>query len=239
MVNAKDEYYSGIKGIAALVVVIFHFLSAVYPPLINGQSAIRPESELLLKIAASPLNIVYDGNLAVAFFFIMSGYGLSYRFFKSGKKLAFITLVKRYIRLTPQIFISVMAIYFLLKHGCIYSRALSEITGSGWLAQFYQFEYRISDALAEAVYGSLIFGRCNYNPTLWTMQYLFWGVFFVAGMTSFLEQLSGRNRCVVYLVCALLLYNSYYLAFLAGMTLCDLKINYKGEFIKKYWGGGY
>ena len=173
----KIYFLNGIKGMSAIIVVIYHLLSAVYPPIINKTALIRPESLFVTNIGISPLNIFFDGDLAVAFFFLISGFfnaktcfntefnGDSGNFIKKYLALEpYKNLYKRYIRLTPYIFISVMLIYISLKTGLNKSHELAQAAQSGWLFQFYNEPVNLGSTLAEALYGNVFFGVCKLNP---------------------------------------------------------------------------
>ena len=133
----KIYFLTGIKGMSAIVVILYHMLSAVYPPIINKTALIRPESLFLTKIAISPLNIFFDGNLAVAFFFLISGFFTAKTCFNSKLHNSAEKFFKRYIRLAPYIFISVMLIYISIRIEINKSHEFAQATQSAWLAQFY------------------------------------------------------------------------------------------------------
>ncbi|WP_443147193.1 acyltransferase family protein [Paenibacillus sp. KACC 21273] len=78
----KLKYLDGLRGLAALIVVISHFVVAFYPSLYNGSiDSVHTQKSLELWISKSPFNLFYNGNFAVCVFFVLSGYVLSYKFF--------------------------------------------------------------------------------------------------------------------------------------------------------------
>ncbi len=230
----KIYFLTGIKGMSAIVVILYHMLSAVYPPIINKTALIRPESLFLTKIAISPLNIFFDGNLAVAFFFLISGFFTAKACFNSKLHNSAEKFFKRYIRLAPYIFISVMLIYISIRIEINKSHEFAQATQSAWLAQFYTVPVKLSTALAEALYGSLIFGVCSMNPTLWTMQYIFWGSFYVIGTTVLVMNRDWKHRILIYTALSFMLFNTYYLGYILSVALYDYYNNRSNIRLSRY-----
>lgn len=220
--NNKINFLEGIKGIAAIIVIIYHLLSAVYPALVNGSNVIGNHGIWYVIIGSSPLNIFYDGNLSVAFFFIISGYVLSYKYFKNNSYSIKETFIKRYFRLMPSIAISIFISYIFMKFRLFFNIEVSKITGSVWLGQFYQFNCNFIEMIKEALFGTLIFNKCNYNRTFWSMYYEFWGAFLILGLIFLIDKKSFKQRLLIYICMIFMLYNSNFLAYILGITICDI-----------------
>ncbi|EHI56494.1 hypothetical protein HMPREF9333_00356 [Johnsonella ignava ATCC 51276] len=232
----KIYFLNGIKGMSAIIVVIYHLLSAVYPPIINKTALIRPESLFLTKIGISPLNIFFDGDLAVAFFFLISGFfnaktsfntefnGDSGNFIKKYLALEpYKNLYKRYIRLTPYIFISVMLIYISLKTGLNKSHELAQAAQSGWLFQFYNEPVNLGSTLAEALYGNVFFGVCKLNPILWCMHYILLGSCCVVITVAIVMGRDSKHRAMIYtaLFTVTMLARTYISVYFIAVALYD------------------
>lgn len=96
-------YLDSVRGIAAMIVVIYHY--------INWDYSDRTE----VKIA----NIVFNGGDAVAFFFVLSGFVLSYKYLVLKHRLDYGKFcINRFFRLWPAFFITVTlnALYTVWKH---------------------------------------------------------------------------------------------------------------------------
>ena len=219
----RVTWVEGLKGCAALVVVIFHLLSGIFPMVINGTGVANNFNTTLRQIGSSPLNLFFDGNLSVAFFFLISGYVISARYFATGENNIKDTLIKRYFRLAPPILFSILLTGILMQLGFFFNQGAAEITASGWLAQFYQFDFNFGQMLYEGFFGSLIFGQCTYNATLWTMIYEFWGVAYVLVVIALIDGKNIRQRAIVYVVLGLILYRTPFLAYLLGVMLNDIR----------------
>lgn len=87
MLIAKDKikYIEGIRGLAAIIVVLHHYTLAFYPALNFGDSNQTNfgNGSLELLFANTPLNLIYNGGFAVSVFFILSGFVLSNAYHQS------------------------------------------------------------------------------------------------------------------------------------------------------------
>src|ERR1700752_3428309 len=95
------ECLDGVRGVAALVVVVFHYLSAFVPALTPDQT---PDPYWL---ADTPLAILFNGPFAVVVFFVLSGFVISKSAHKRFPLLPAVAL--RYLRLTVPMLASVLA----------------------------------------------------------------------------------------------------------------------------------
>ena len=96
-------YLDSVRGIAAMIVVIYHFLNWDYA------------DNLKVKLA----NFIFNGADAVAFFFVLSGFVLSYKYLVLKHKLDIGKfIVNRLFRLWPAFFITVIinALYHTWLH---------------------------------------------------------------------------------------------------------------------------
>jgi Acyltransferase family len=67
----RVNHLDGLRGIAALTVVVFHYLSAFVPALTPDQTA-NP-----YWLSDTPLAVVFNGPFAVVVFFVLSGFVVS------------------------------------------------------------------------------------------------------------------------------------------------------------------
>ncbi len=218
----KLPYMDGLRGLAALVVVIHHFSLAVFPAMVfGGATAMHYRAEAV--VYHTPLYLLVAGNFAVTLFFLISGYVLSYKFFITGRREIVISgAFRRYFRLMPTVLVSVLISYLLLAGGLYYNLPAAAITGSsGWLALSWLGPAHLWDALRLGVYDAFITGNntMTYNNALWTMKIEFLGSFLVFAMLLVLGKL--KRRWIVYVLLGLLLWQTYYLAFVLGVALCD------------------
>jgi peptidoglycan/LPS O-acetylase OafA/YrhL len=210
----KLQPLEGLRGIAAFAVVVFHFLGLFYPPL---RIPDEHSNKLVQFIAKSPLNVFYSGSFAVSVFFVLSGFVLSYKFFKTkDREIIISTALKRYLRLAIPITFSILIVYICSK---IYPG--------------YAFSAAQDPKILAALYEGLI--RCflapstKYNPVIWTMHYELLGSFMVFGFCLIFG--GRRNRIFGYLFVMIFFWSTYYFSFLTGILLSDLHVSY-GNYIK-------
>ena len=117
MQPGKVQYLEGLRGIAAMQVVLMHFVIGFMP---------RAE------YAWPPLPILFDGHTAVYVFFLISGAVLTPWFARPGAFLG--KLGKRVVRLgLPVAAAAVIATVLLAAWPDAHLRAAA-LTGSAWLA---------------------------------------------------------------------------------------------------------
>lgn len=225
----------GVRGLAAIVVVIHHFVLAFYPMLIGGPGSVQ-HTRFDDNLFGMPISLLYAGTFAVAIFFVLSGFVLSVGFFQTKsetiiKKLA----LKRYLRLMLPALAVTMICLVLIKLG--FAKYISEAatyTGSGWLAPSWRFDASFLDALYSGAIGIFIQQNSFYDNVLWTMTVEFIGSFIVFGFVLLFGV--SKHRWASYLILAAFTFNSWFLPFVTGMALADLYINGKLEiFKKKLW----
>lgn len=202
----KVKYLEGLRGFAAFIVVIFHFLGTFYPSSIYGTiNNIFTYKKLELIFVSTPLNVMFNGNFAVCIFFVLSGFVLSMKFFETKNEEVIVkSAIKRYFRLVIPVFVSV--ILFLICFSI-----------------FEKTDINILSAVYEGLYGSFFTHEVHYNVVLWTMTFEFFGSFLVFLFCSIFGK--SKNRGIFYIIILLVFWKTYYLSFILGLLLCDLYFN--------------
>ncbi|MCX6795316.1 MAG: acyltransferase [Candidatus Falkowbacteria bacterium] len=223
----KIKYLDGLRGVAALMVVFNHFFTAFYPALYFGLAT--PENlknPFQIFIAGSVFNIFYNGNFAVCIFFVLSGYVLSRKFFHEKKSnIAISGAIKRYPRLLVPVLSSLLLVFIFASFNWFSNQAVGPISGSRWFENLFSSSPDFLKIIKQAFVGSLFQHQSSYNIVLWTMTYEFFGSMMVFGFIGFFGQ--TKKRYPLYLLFSLILFRSYYWAFLLGIMLSDLEANYK------------
>src|ERR1700735_3327080 len=138
------------RGIAAMVVVAHHTTQGFAPGTEHW-------------IANSPIRMVVNGIGAVAFFFVLSGYVLTAKFFASPNAQAMATaIIKRLPRLALLTTIATVTSALLWSFGLYYFHDAALISGSGWLATFggmsSDFQPTLVGAIREGVWSTFLIG---------------------------------------------------------------------------------
>ena len=222
MKQTQLEYINGLKGIGAGIVYLCHFVFAFYYGMYSLEAAdCHLPGDLDILIGQSPLNTLFSGNFAVRLFLVMSGYVLCLGYFKTRDKKRLVTSAcKRYIRLLPPILVSNVLICLLMLLGAFRNVAVSELTGSPWLAGFNRCEPNFLDAVLEAVFGCFFVGANQFNGVLWTIPFLFLGALLVYGVAWLIGD--KKWRYVVYAVIGAAVLLTDYAGIFFGFVLCDV-----------------
>lgn len=228
----KYKNLDGLRGLAALVVVMWHYTLGFLPSLSGNKAARHVAHESLF--ATTPLHILFAGSSAVTLFFVLSGFVLSVKFFGS-KDTSILTssALRRYSRLMFPALGSIVITYFILRFGLSYVRTTQSITGSGWLGTLWNFPISFFGAVWQGIY-TIFFGDFNtntsYNFNLWTMHYELFGSFIVFMVMAIFGKL--KNRWIVYIALSIAFIQTFYLAFILGLVIADIWNNY--EWIKNH-----
>jgi len=222
----KITYLDGLRGVAAFAVLIQHYILGFYPALffwVNATPHLPEGVEIFA--SGSVLNLFYNGNFAVCIFFVLSGFVLSYKFFvqQDGEGLR-ASAIKRYFRLAGPVVAVVLTAYILMKFSLFYNVQAGDLAQSGWLGQFWTFPPNFLEAMNQAFVGTFLTGAFNYDNVIWTISYEFQGAFLILGFLALFGKMKYRHW--FYLAAGLVLFQTYYLAFILGMFLSDLKVNH-------------
>ena len=219
--GSKLTYLEGLRGIASLMVVFTHYYGGWYlsPTIINQLS---PFSQSLVK---SPISLIWNGQLAVCIFFVLSGYVLSIKFFETNNRdIVISSALRRYWRLSIPCVVSMLFAYVLLKNKLYFNQEVFEVTSSPWIRLFWRQFPDIFEVLKEGFYGIFLDSNAStYNAVLWTMKWEFLGSFMVFAICYLIGNSQFRNYyyfCVTLML--LLAEEAFLLAFLFGMILSDL-----------------
>ncbi|WP_158534772.1 acyltransferase family protein [Romboutsia maritimum] len=237
--SGRIKYIDGLRGICALIVVMSHFMVAFFPSSYWGASL--PSHTLYnldTYLAQSPLSLFYAGNYAVCIFFIISGFVLSKNYYANNQKINKLATT-RYLRLCIPILFSTLIIFIFMKFSIFKSIQASNITGSIWLQNLYNFNPNFGDMLKVTLFDVFFLGSGKYNTVLWMMSILFYGSFLTIFITMLWSNI--KNRHIIYLILGIIFFKLnkiYYISFILGIVLSDLDTNHK-NIINKITGNLY
>jgi peptidoglycan/LPS O-acetylase OafA/YrhL len=217
----KITYLDGLRGIAAVNVMIMHFFIVFLPAMIYSDRMPSHLGNFEQVFSNTPLGLIGAGNFSVCIFFILSGYVLTQKYFKTkDKNIIISSAVRRYIRLFIPVLAAILLSYLMASAGVFhYYIETVTISGNNNYAGYWIFTPNIADAIKQALWGTFFAGEDTYNPVLWTMTIEFYGSMLVFAMAFLFGQ--QRARWTFYLAAAVFFFNSYYLAFIIGMGLAD------------------
>ncbi len=220
------------RGVAAIIVLMHHFFLGFAPWITGFLPAAKNDSSLI----GHWYFVFFNGNGAVNFFFVLSGFVLCWGYFKTGEvrklKIAFL---KRLPRLMAPVLITVLISYLLFRFGLYYFYEASKISGSPWLATFAyagwtpEFQPSLLKAMAQGI-TPFVTDNASYNTNLWTMKPEFIGSIAVFMLGAFISLvLSFRYLFIGFIlfsIWALSAYN-YLFPFVVGIFLSAVLVKHE------------
>lgn len=225
--DSKLVQLEALRGLAAMIVVAWHFLWAFDPARIGIVDGFDPSSALLGSVGFASI----DGPAAVTLFFVLSGFVLPLGFFRSGRTEVVVrATAKRWLRLLCLVMLAVLLSWLLFRCGLYRHREAAQLSQSAWLDTFggshprHEFAPSLLGALLEGSVFAFLREPDMYDPVLWTMHHEFLGSF----VTFFLATLLWRARpaAAIWLLASAAVVvhftDPYLFAFVAGTGLAWL-----------------
>jgi len=230
----KISYLEGVRGFAALQVVLVHYFLAFLP---------AHQCSRFWFCWAQALREVYlffpiDGYMAVSLFFILSGYVLTKSFARTRDQVAQ-NIFKRWVRLQIPVFFSLLiALVLLLLCGDAFLRAAELNDTVNWAQDFFVVPPTLGSFLKESFWVSLIAGyqgisvfgglggpffsgQESLDVPLWSLNIEFWGSILIIGL-AWLRPKTTAHQMVLILCLGIFCMNSLVL-FLVGHILACLE----------------
>jgi peptidoglycan/LPS O-acetylase OafA/YrhL len=154
-----------LRGVAAMMVLLHHFLLVVAPRLHGRQFPDDP-----IALVRTPLYALVNGTAAVSIFFVLSGFVLTFRVLEQRDwSRLLVGAFKRWPRLIPLVAtVNVLSAIFVML-GLYQDRTWF---GAG---AFRQDTFVIASALAEGAFWTFFNGSADFNSSIWTMHYELFG----------------------------------------------------------------
>lgn len=217
-----DTSLDGLRGLAASIVVIHHYLLGLYPAMVfNKPETIK--SPLDTVVATTPLNLLIGGHFAVCIFFILSAHVLTKNHVANAHGVALISaMAKRYPRLGIPVFVSVMISFLVLWGNSIVFLDGYQALLANPVHALHDIFPTFKAALVEGSTGALFFGSNKFNGPLWTISTEFYGSLGIFLLLFLLPPKKPKWRWIAYAAAIPLTWKTYYIAFILGMTLSEL-----------------
>ena len=206
----RNTEIDGIRGWAALLVVMFHLFQEIFGrvfPFLHGTG----------------FGFVFDGHLMVLIFFVLSGDALSISFFRENKIASTVRLaIARYFRLTFPIIVTCTAVYILMSFSLTYNIQAAPFVGrQDWLGSFINFQPSIV-GLINYSFADVFFNHKvenSYNPFLWTMSIELLGSIIVFLNIFLFNHLKNPVVVLFTQFAFFFIFSPYYSLFIFGMLL--------------------
>lgn len=231
MTEQRIHYLDGLRGLLAIVVFVHHFLYAFFPYLVFGG---RPEAfasgawTLERSFALTPLNLLFNPGTAINFFFILSGYVQSLRYFQNPDPLPVQrALVKRYFRLALPTLAVVLFIFVLHRANLVDRRHFppNPLTWN-WISSMMPDNMDLPQTVWYGLLGCFHSKAQSYQ-VLWTMPVELYNSWLV--LVLLLATHRVKNKALLYtgwLLVQLTVLEGYYaMSFTAGLLLAHLQVH--------------
>ena len=227
----RIAYLESIRGLAAVQVLLLHFLAAFAPDLVFSLPAAATVAGY---IHLSPLYFLYDGYSAVYIFFALSGYVLT-RSFERNLAQPSSQILARVVRLgLPALAATLVAAAVMLMFGRANVQA-GELSGSAWFASQWNTDVSIFAVIRDGIINALLLGyrglpgvaflapwqqpvEQSFVAPLWTLSIEFYGSMVVLGLCWCARRSRGLWWSVV-LLGAIFAIRSAYICFFVGHLL--------------------
>lgn len=203
----------GLRAVAAIVVVVFHFLSAFAPRFAVGEGVTPSLSD------GTAFGALFNGSFSVSVFFVLSGFVVS-NSAAGRREPVFLMALLRYLRLALPATASICLAWILLSAIPDAARELDRLAPSPWLQWVHQ---GLIPSAAAALYDGLVgmfrTGGSLFNNVLWTMRIELLGSFLLYAVYAWTQ---GSVRVVILIavgIAAVAMHRFHYDGFILGALL--------------------
>lgn len=225
--QTKLPFLDGIRGLMALSVVISHF-TVVFFPQMQLQAFAGSEGGCLSLFAKTPLSVLVNGNIAVQYFFVLTGFLVARTFFTRSVDHEQIIqrCVNRYLRLLPIVLAATAFTALTMCLGLQYHLKINDLLiNRDFLPYYCNFRPTVGNFLVNTFVYPFIRNSAYVGP-FWTIHYEFFGYILAMVICHLFRE--SRFRRLGYLVSAVLCFsqlNPNYAPFVFGVFVGDLKYN--------------
>jgi peptidoglycan/LPS O-acetylase OafA/YrhL len=221
-----------LRGIAAIVVLMHHFMLGFTPRLHGLLYPDQPYS-----VFGTPAFAFVNGSAAVVVFFVLSGFVLTVGILRS-QNIAriFVAAVKRWPRLALTVVLANAVAGLLMAHSAFDNVRTAAVVPSIWLGWFYNWpsagNHEIVQSLVEGATTFFSAGNSRYNSNLWTMYFEFWGSMIAFGCAFLLVAVSNfLGQVLIFAVVwfAATAINPYFGCFVIGTAMSWIYVRQSAE----------
>lgn len=227
MKQQRQDHLDSLRGIAALIVVLAHYVAAFYPYAIFGLQGNYHQKSMWEDIVfCPPFGLFVAGHLAVCLFFILSGYVLSYGFLGEIRRKGTIlsAVLKRPVRLGGLVLFTIIAGSCLWYSKAFYNTVVADLSGSKpWFSIYWEGELDFIHLIKDIVISMFSRGY-RYNPPLWTIKIELYGSFLVFLFVAIFGRFKYRLPILVFLLA--IFHRSFYMGFILGVIVADIVKNH-------------
>ena len=210
----------GLRGVAAFVVIIFHFLCVFAPSSIPNYGGGN-------RLSDTPLSLAFNGPFAVSIFFVLSGFVLSNSV--AGRGRSFWSLLPiRYLRLAVPALTSCLFAWILIRlHPSTVGQLRIIVAQQPWHS--YTMPSLI-EPIKQGLWDAFRWGTVELNSSLWTMRIELIGSFWVYAIYCLADDLWTLPIIAAMATMSILMPN--YTAYLGFALGCGLREAYARDMLR-------
>lgn len=209
--------FDGLRGIAALAVVVFHFLCLLRPTYVPTMASTSAA------VTQTPVYVLWNGGFAVAVFFVLSGFVMAAAADRHGHGLL-VSSAARYLRLALPATASCLLAWLWLQAfpDAAQTMAAALEEPSRWLGYTRQVEIGpIHHPIADGLVVNFVRGSSPFNNVLWTMKIELIGSLGIFVLYALSSGLLRIGALLLTGLAVLLILPDAYLAFVLGAGLYE------------------
>lgn len=213
--ESRVSYLDGVRGVAALSVVLAH-AQEFYPSFNNWRGHARgPWGDTLFHLVTFPFQA---GTFAVDIFFVLSGFVIAQSASRGNAPVA-LAAIRRYLRLTIPMASAAVVAWFLLRFLPGETAIVGPLAENEWIGRLYAGgPVSLYYALGDAVWRVYWQGYSYIDPVLWTMKVELIGSVCVYMFYALVPQMAR----VIALLAVVLVTSGYFGGFYLGFALGTL-----------------
>ncbi len=230
----KLTHLEGMRGLMAVNVILCHFVCVYYPQMyFSGY-----EDSSLSCFYSTPLSALVNGNIAVVFFFALTGFlvGMSVFIKNTDASMILQKSKNRYTRLLPVIIIATLFTVLTMIFGLQYHLQISNPrVNMKFLSEYCNFEPSLKSLIANIFFLPFVDYSAYIGP-FWTIKYEFWGYIII--LIAAIALKDSKWRRLIYLAIMLVMsicLDSYYMIFIMGLLVADLQFNKTSTVLSKIY----
>lgn len=226
--TGKLSFLEGGRALMALNVLLCHFVIVYYPQMYYLDYA-REKGGFLSLFATTGLSALVNGNIAVQFFLLLTGFLVGKTFFTKPVDAHEIPsrAWKRYVRLFPVVCASTLVAFGTMVLGLKPHLNAADLVGNhSILLDYNNFEPSLFSLAVNIFVDPYCKNGSSYVGPFWVICYEFWG--YVLAMILCVIFRNRKHRHLEYPLAAFLCLNNlnmYYVAVVLGVFLADLSYN--------------
>lgn len=221
--KGKLTYLEGMRALMAFNVILCHFVCVYYPMMY-----FQGYDSALSCFESTPLSALVNGNIAVVFFFALTGFLVGRSVFLKNVDMHTVPqkAFNRFLRLLPVVVLTTLFTFLTMKLGLQYHLDITnENVNADFLAAYCNFDPSLGHLITHALFWPFVDYSAYVGP-FWTISYELWGYVIVLLLALFLKE--SKWRRLVYCVISVVIYiciDPQYCIFIMGLLVADLEFN--------------